>query len=181
MNIWDKDIIKKDCLLSYEESTNQEQKNIHPFFFIEKENFANKFNKEVLACVLNINLLNSDLISKEAKEKAKFYLSIKGFAVGAYSESRGINLIRENLIKNFYKKRDEDPKITENEIYLVNGFMNAYEHAINFISNAGETIIMPNPCDKLLANVNTAFGLKNMFYNIDVHKSTVNVCMRTRN
>lgn len=175
MNIWDKDISKKDCLLNFNEDGNQDHKNLYPYFSIDRENFANKFNKDVLSCILNQNLLNSENISPEAKEKAKKYLSIKGFAIGAYSDSRGINLIRKNLINNFYKKRDGDPKITEDEIYLVNGSMNAYDHAINFIFNIGETVILPNPCYKLYMNFNSAFGLKNMFYNIDNQKWTVNV------
>lgn len=175
INVWDKDIHKKDCLLNHEESANQEHKNLYPFFTIEKENFANHFNKEVLACVLNTNLLKSDIISKEAKEKAKIYLAIKGFSVGAYSDSRGVNLIRKNLINNFYNKRDPNPKIKEDDIYLVNGSMNAYDHAINFICNPGETVILPNPCYKLFPNFNTAFGLKSIFYNVDLHKWTVNV------
>jgi len=175
VNIWDKDITKKDCLLNLDEISNQEHKNLYPYFTLEKENFANKFNKEVLACILNNQLINSNFISKEAKEKAKKYLSIKGFAVGAYSDSRGVNLIRKNLVNNFYKKRDLNSNINEDEIYLVNGSMNAYDHAINFICNPGETVILPNPCYKLFMNFNIGFGLKNMFYNIDVHKWTVNV------
>ena len=175
INIWDKDIHEKDCLLNVNEIGTQDQKILYPFFIIEKQNFANKFNKEVLACVLNNQLLNADFISKEAKEKAKTYLSIKGFAIGAYTDSRGLHLIRKNLINNFYRKRDEDPKIVEDDIYLVNGSMNAYDHSVNFICNPGETVILPNPCYKLYPRFNTAFGLKNMFYNIDVHKLTVNV------
>jgi aspartate/methionine/tyrosine aminotransferase len=148
---------------------------MYPYFTVESENFANKFNKEVLACIINKELINSNLISNEAKEKAKKYLSIKGFAVGAYSDSRGVNLIRKNLISNFYKKRDIESKINEDEIYLVNGSMNAYDHAINFIFNPGETVILPNPCYKLFMNFNNSLGLKNMFYNIDVDKWTFNV------
>jgi len=84
-------------------------------------------------------------------------------------------MIRKNLMNNFYKKRDVDPKITEEEIYLVNGSMNAYDHAINFICNPGEIVILPSPCYKLFINYNTAFGLKNLFYDIDVNKWTVDV------
>jgi aspartate/methionine/tyrosine aminotransferase len=160
VNNWDKDIDKKDCLLNFDEFGNQELKNFYPFFTKEKNNFANKFNKEILACVLNTQLLNADFITKEAKDKAKNYLSIKGFSVGAYSDSSGVTFIRKNLVNNFYKKRDIDPKINEDEIYLVNGSMNAYDHAINFICNPGETVILPNPCYKLYMNFNIAFGLK---------------------
>lgn len=174
-NIWDKDIHKQDCLLNFEQIGSQEYKNLYPAFTIENENFANEFNKKVLACVLNNQLLNSEFISKEAKEKAKAYISMKGFAVGAYSDSRGLISIRKNLINDFYAKRDQDPKISEEDIYFVNGFMNAYDHAINFICNPGETVILPNPCYMLFHNFNTAIGLKNMFYNIDVNKFTVNV------
>jgi len=116
LNIWDRDINKKDCLLNLDEFGNQEHKNLYPFFTIEKENFGNKFNKQVLACVLNPQLLKAEFILKEAKEKAQKYLSIKGFAIGAYSDSRGVFLIRKNLVNNFYKKRDQDPKINEEEI-----------------------------------------------------------------
>ena len=175
VNIWDKDFNKKHCLLNFDEFGNQEHKNIYPFFTIEKNNFANEFNKEVLACVLNPQLLKADFISKEAKEKANKYLTIKSFCVGGYSDSRGVPFIRKNLVNNFYKKRDEDPRIKEDDVYLVNGSMNGYDHAINFVCNPGETVILPNPCYKLYINFNIAFGLKNMFYEIDFHKWTVNV------
>ncbi len=175
VNIWDKDIITKDFFLNLNDFSSQAHNNFYPFFSVERENFANQFNKEVLACLLNNGLIKAKFISKEAKEKAKLYLDIRGFNIGAYSDSRGIIALRKNLVNNFYVKRDINPKIKEDEIYLVNGSMNAYNLAINFIYNPGEIIILPSPCYKLFINCNTAFGLKNLFYNIDLKKFTIDV------
>jgi len=155
----------------------QEHKNLYQFYTLEKDNFANQFKKEVLATLLNPQLLKSDFISKKAREKANQYLSIKNFSIGAYSHSRGHPIIRKNLVNNFYRKRDGNTKIIEDDIYLVNGSMNAYDNAISLICNPGETVILPNPCYKLYMNFNHAYGLKNIFYDIDLHKLILNVSL----
>ena len=132
--------------------------------------FANVYNKEVLACIINPELLNSDF-SNEVKEKAKYYLSA-GIKVGAYSDSKGALIIRRNLAK-WYKERDGF-EINEDHIYLTNGGINTYEHVVNFVNNPGDSVLVPNPCNPFIINFNISYGLNNITY--DCMKGTIDVC-----
>jgi aspartate/methionine/tyrosine aminotransferase len=124
--------------------------------------FAQKYNNQVIATILNPKLLQSEEILPEAKEKAQNYLKIKNFSVGAYSDSKGLALSRKN-IANWYYERDGH-KIEEDDIFLVNGGINGYDHAVNVISNPGDSILMPNPCYPFYLNFNKCANLENVFY-----------------
>jgi aspartate/methionine/tyrosine aminotransferase len=138
------------------------------------DNFANEYRKQVLSCVFNDKLLNHKEIIPEAKEKAKYYLQKLNIKIGAYSESRGILGIRRNLVK-VYQERDNGAKVDEDDIYLTNGGNNCYDHVVNFITNPGESILVPNPCYPLFHLYNTAQGLNNVFYDYDLNKHTIDV------
>ena len=166
-NIWDDDFTIKDFIQNLNTTTIKDTKHLHPSFSVDSGNFSSNFNKQVLACVLNENLINSQIISKEANEKAKKYLSFKNFHMGAYSNSNGFPFILTNLTNNFYKNRDEYLKIKENDIYLYNGSIRCYAEVINFICEKYETVIIPNPCYKLAINCNYSYGIKSMIYNIN--------------
>ena len=62
----------------------------------------------------------------------------KGFNVGAYSESRGLLFLRKH-IAGFFEKRD-GIKINVDEMYLSNGALSAYDHALQLIFNPGEKV-----------------------------------------
>jgi len=72
-------------------------------------------------------------------DKAKEYSSMKGFNLGAYSESRGLAKVRETIANHF--KRRDGVDIELNDIYLTNGGMNAYDYAANLMFNPGEKVI----------------------------------------
>jgi aspartate/methionine/tyrosine aminotransferase len=122
--------------------------------------FASQFNKEVIACIMNPSLLSS--VSTYVRDKANSYLK-SGINVGAYSDSRGALLVRRNLQK-WYKRRDGFA-ISEDEIYLTNGGVSAYDHVISLIYSPGESALMPNPCYPYFLDYNIAYGVKNIFYN----------------
>jgi aspartate/methionine/tyrosine aminotransferase len=146
---------------------------IHPVIDIE-ENFAHKFIKQTLACVLNDKLIASNDIIPEAKEKAKYYLDHLKVKVGAYSESRGIVGIRKNLIKA-YQERDNGGLIDEDEFYLTNGGNNCYDHVISFITNPGESVMVPNPGYPLFHYYNSVNGLNNVYYDYKLDNQTLDV------
>lgn len=74
----------------------------------------------------------------QAKERAKKYLAMPGFNVGAYSESRGTPFLRKNVIK--YLENRDGVKVDMDDVYMANGAANAYDHVIQLIYNKGETV-----------------------------------------
>jgi aspartate/methionine/tyrosine aminotransferase len=148
---------------------------IHPVIDIE-ENFANKYIKQVVGCVLNEKLLNNSDIIPEARAKAKYYLNTLSIKVGAYSESRGILGLRRNLVK-IYQKRDNGGKLDEDELYLTNGGNNCYDHVMSFISNPGESVLVPNPGYPLFHYYNTVNGLNNVYYDYNLHNQSIDVIL----
>jgi aspartate/methionine/tyrosine aminotransferase len=139
---------------------------VSPPFIHTDDYFADKYVKEVLSCLINQKLLQSDEIMPEAKQKAKTYLKIKNFSVGAYSESAGLLQVRRDLAK-WYEERDEGYKIDEDSMMLVNGGNNCYDHAMNLICNSGDSILVPNPCYPLFLNYNEGNKLENLYYNLN--------------
>ncbi len=118
-----------------------------------------------MAVVMNPKLLESPNIMNEAKEKANQYLKIKGFNVGAYSDSKGLLAVRKNLA-NWYNERDGYP-INEDEIYLTNGGLNSYDHVLSLLSETNDCVILPNPCYPLYESYNTANGLQSIYYTFE--------------
>jgi aspartate/methionine/tyrosine aminotransferase len=90
--------------------------------------------------------------------------------MGAYSDSRGSLLVRKNLAR-WYKQRDGF-NISEDDIYLTNGAVSAYDHVISVINGPGDTALLPNPCFPFFIAFNKSYGLKNGFYS---HQDKLNV------
>ncbi len=134
----------------------------NPIFPINNS-FAEKYIKQVIAVCLNSKLLESKEIMMEAKQKANQYLKVKGFNIGAYSDSKGLLLARRN-IANWYLERD-GYKINEDEIYLTNGGMNSYDHVASLICKPGDSIVIPNPCYPLYKRYNESNEIKSLEYN----------------
>lgn len=105
---------------------------------VAKHYLAHTFIHQTVAAIVNPKLLNSTEIMPEAKEKARKYLNVPGFNVGAYSESRGTPFVRKNLAKAIEKR--DGYAIDVDSIFLTNGAMNAYDHIINLIFNRGEKV-----------------------------------------
>ncbi len=118
-----------------------------------------------MAVIMNPNLLESPKIMKEAKDRANQYLKIKGFNVGAYSDSKGLPAVRKNIAK-WYKERD-GYDISDDSIYLTNGGMNAYDHVISLICENDEFVILPNPCYPLYENYHKGTGVHSLFYSFE--------------
>lgn len=121
--------------------------------------FARNFVKEVTSLCLNENN-NKDKFSEESINKAEEYL--KRFRVGAYSCSKGIDIVRQNVAKKLFIR--DGFSIDQDDIFLTYGGMDAYGHIIGLF-NKNETILMPSPCHPLYLSMNMCYGLKSIFYN----------------
>ena len=100
--------------------------------------YAQKYLNETISGLLSPSLLDHSALMPQAQEKAKKYLSVPGFKIGAYSDSRGTPFIRKNLAKAIEKR--DGYKIDINSIFMTNGAMNAYDHIISLIFNKGEKV-----------------------------------------
>jgi len=119
-----------------------------------------------MAILLNPNLMSNSNIMQEAKEKATKYLKINNFSIGAYSDSKGILLSRQNISK-WYKERDEGYEISPDDIYLCHGSMSGYDHIISLICETGDSVILPSPCYPLYEIYNKSCGVENIFYSFE--------------
>ncbi len=79
------------------------------------------FDREVLSASLNINLLHSNAISADARDRAaKFIKSVEyPYALGAYTASAGLPVVRKS-IKKYIEDRDGYP-VDINNLFLLNG------------------------------------------------------------
>ena len=102
------------------------------------------FPREVISCIENSNLLNSNDISKEAKDRAAQILDSLNGTFGAYTKSQGIELVR-NHIAEFIKKRDGYP-CKPDDIYLSEGASSAATFMMTMlIQNPNVGIMTPFP------------------------------------
>lgn len=79
------------------------------------------FDRQVLACALNPELLKSPSIPEDAKARAKKYIESVEYphALGAYTSSPGLPIVRES-IKKYIEERDGFP-CDVNNLFLLNG------------------------------------------------------------
>ena len=77
------------------------------------------FNRQVISAVMNTELLSANLYHKDVINRAEYYLNKMGCGVGAYSDSAGHRVIKENVAK-FLQQRDNQPAHAE-DIFLTDG------------------------------------------------------------
>jgi aspartate/methionine/tyrosine aminotransferase len=116
-------------------------------FFNSKMNseaeFAKKFINDVVSICVNPDLLkkrnesNFNLLPESVKKAETYLNQIK---VGAYSCSKGIESVRKNIAQ---KLSDRDKFKTEpDDIFLVYGGMDAYQHILSLFSKNDSVIIL---------------------------------------
>jgi len=107
------------------------------------------FARQVLSLVMNPALLgeaskSSSFFSEEAVARAKAYLAATTGGVGAYSESKGVSLVREEVAA-FIEKRDGYPADPES-IFLTDGASAGVRHVLQaLIRGPGDAILTPAP------------------------------------
>ena len=97
------------------------------------------FNRQVLACMMDKQLLTAGIYHKDVIEKAKLLYSYIPSA-GAYAESQGIRQIRENCAK-FMMKRDGFPS-NPNHVFLSNGASESIKNLLSCLIRDGKDGIM---------------------------------------
>ena len=80
------------------------------------------FNREVLSCAIYPALLNSSMISGDAKERVNFLMGDMSSPMGAYTgNSKGYNVVRKTIAKYIEQRDGYEVSANHNKIYLTNG------------------------------------------------------------
>lgn len=95
--------------------------------------FAKTYISQVMSICLNPNLLQTKnlILMPEAIKKASKY--IKSTKLGAYSCAKGIESIRKNIAAHISER--DNLKVAEDDIFLLYGGMDAYQHIIGLFNN----------------------------------------------
>lgn len=91
-------------------------------------------------------LLNTDIISDDAKRRCAFYLQQQSSPVGAYTtDSRGWSYAREAVAK-YINERDGLTNANPNNIYLTNGASEGVRTAMTMlIRDSNDGVLCPIP------------------------------------
>jgi|UniRef100_A0AC35G975 alanine transaminase len=127
------------------------------------------FIRQVLACVSYPQLLQSNDMPSDVKEHAKAILgSCGGGSTGAYSQSTGIEIIRQHVAQ-FIERRDGVPSDPEN-ICLSGGASESIRNVLKLFINRGEKkagIMIPIPQYPLYSASIEEFNLGQVGYYLD--------------
>jgi aspartate/methionine/tyrosine aminotransferase len=84
------------------------------------------------------------MFSSDVKNRARNYLN-EISSMGAYTQSKGITSVRQNVAK-FISKRDNDPNVDVDGIFLTSGASSAVEVVLrSIIRNERDGIMIPIP------------------------------------
>eukprot|EP00823_Brevimastigomonas_motovehiculus_P003226 TRINITY_DN194_c1_g1_i1.p1 TRINITY_DN194_c1_g1~~TRINITY_DN194_c1_g1_i1.p1 ORF type:complete len:494 (-),score=140.12 TRINITY_DN194_c1_g1_i1:1424-2905(-) len=129
------------------------------------------FFRQVLACLEYPELLNScaSAFPKDVVERAQKYLkSIKG-GIGAYSNSVGVKIVRDEVAE-FISKRDGYPADAD-DIFLTDGASVAVKNVMQcLIRNRQDGILIPIPQYPLYSATLTLLGGQQCGYYLDEQK-----------
>lgn len=102
------------------------------------------FNRQVLSAVMNPELCKTNVYHKDVLKRAQFYLDNIHYGLGAYSDSAGFRIVRENIAK-FIEKRDGIPS-DPNNIYLTDGATFGLHISLQTIlSSKNDGVMIPIP------------------------------------
>ena len=100
------------------------------------------FDREVISASMNINLLNTNAISVDAKKRAKKFIDSVEYphALGAYTASPGLPIVRQS-VKRYMEERDGYPADINN-IFLLNGASDGVTTIFQTLLNQPKDAIM---------------------------------------
>jgi alanine transaminase len=102
------------------------------------------YNRQVLSAVMNPGLLSTNVYHKDVLKRAEGYLNEVPSGLGAYSDSQGFKMIRENIAR-FIEKRDGIPSNPEN-IYLTDGASIGLSASLQTIlASPNDGVMLPIP------------------------------------
>lgn len=151
----------------------------YPFERITQLNIGNpqnlgqkpiSFNREVLACCLYDHPRRSEFFSKDAVERANFYLeSLPHRATGGYSDSGGYRTVIAE-VKDYINKRD-DINVDMDDIYLLNGASEGIATMLRLlIKDDNDAIMIPIPQYPIYSALITKFGGKQVPYYLNENR-----------
>ena len=102
------------------------------------------FNRQVLACLLDTNLLHQSSTNPDVKKRAERILK-DAVSIGAYTHSMGLPVVRES-IASFIEKYDKVPRPDLNELFLTEGASQGVHILLHcLISDHNDAIMIPIP------------------------------------
>ncbi|VDN10782.1 unnamed protein product [Dibothriocephalus latus] len=94
------------------------------------------FLRDVIAVASNTRLMDSPLIPDDAKQRAKRFLDSTGGSVGTYSQSTGVEVVREDVAA-YIKQRDGIEAIPD-DIFLSSGASEAVKYILELVATTKE-------------------------------------------
>lgn len=129
-----------------------------------------RFVDETISCSLFPKLMESNSISLDAKKRANAILSsIEYGAIGAYTHSRGIEIIRQS-VSDFLKERDGFGS-NLNDIYLTHGISEGLITVLSLLfKDPNDAIMIPDPCRPLFHSLIKLKQGNEVRYNLNFEK-----------
>ncbi|KAJ8713760.1 hypothetical protein PYW07_014130 [Mythimna separata] len=132
------------------------------------------FIRQVLACVVNPELIETAKFPADVKQKAKAILAAcGGNSVGSYTMSLGIELIRRHVAE-YIEKRDGHPSNWQNVVLTggaSNGIKNCLQLLCNQVDGKNSGVLIPIPQYPLYSASLAEYGLGQVGYYLDEDKN----------
>lgn len=131
--------------------------------------------RQVMALCAYPELFNSDLFPLDAKDKAKKFLkACGGESVGAYTDSAGLQVVRQ-AIADFITNRDEGVRSNPEDIYLCTGASGGIKIIMQLLLNAGGEkpagFMIPIPQYPLYSATVSEYSSEQIGYYLDEDKN----------
>ncbi|KAJ8715840.1 hypothetical protein PYW08_013125 [Mythimna loreyi] len=132
------------------------------------------FIRQVLACVVNPELIDSGKYPSDVQERAKAILAAcGGQSVGSYTMSHGIELIRRHVAE-YIERRDGHPAKWQ-DICLTGGASNGIKNCLQLLCNTVDGkdsgVMIPIPQYPLYSASLAEYGLGQIGYYLDEDKN----------
>ena len=130
------------------------------------------FNRQVISGMLNQDLLETDAISEDAKNRCREFIQNCKSPPGAYtSNSKGWSFVRKSVAE-FIKERDGIEDVDPDDIYLTNGASEGVRIAFRtLIRNPNDGILVPIPQYPLYSALLTLDNGELLAYYLDEEKN----------
>ncbi|CAH8643521.1 unnamed protein product [Heterobilharzia americana] len=127
------------------------------------------FIRDVLSAATNTNVMNSSLVPDDAKLRARRFLDSCGGSVGVYSQSTGVEVVRED-VANYIEYRDQLPANSQ-DVFLSTGASEAVKSILQLISTGDGCkrtgVMVPIPQYPLYSATNAEYNAYQIDYYLD--------------
>ena len=102
------------------------------------------FNRQVLSCMLNLELRDAKIYSKDVIDRADYYANKMGYPLGAYAPDIGYTIVMKN-VANFLERRDGIPADPD-DVFLTDGVTSGMNIVMRIITDGPKDgILVPGP------------------------------------